>query len=137
VRAVEDVVAVADLVKASDEDLHLLYPDVAVDRSVERLLGLGPSALVVTRGRQGATWYRPGGRVDVAAVEAEVADTIGAGDTFGAAVIDALIDLDALGGRLTGIEHDEIEYALRHAATAAALTVSRPGAEPPYRHELL
>ena len=137
VRAVEDVVALADLVKASDEDLQTLYPDASVDQSVERLLGLGPSAFVVTRGRQGATWYRPGGRVDVAAVEAEVADTIGAGDTFAAGILDALTDLDALGGRLTGLEHDGIEFVLRHAASAAAITVSRPGADPPYRHELL
>jgi fructokinase len=136
VRAVEDVVARADLVKASDEDIHTLYPGEPIDHVVERLLGLGPSAVVVTRGRIGATWYG-GGRVDVPATEAVVADTIGAGDTFGAAVLDALTDLDALGGRLTGLEHDEIEYVLRHAATAAAITVSRPGADPPYRHELL
>ena len=71
------------------------------------------------------------------AVEAEVADTIGAGDTFGAAVLDALWDLDALGGRLTGLGRDEIEFVLRHAAAAAAITVSRPGADPPYRHEML
>lgn len=137
VRAVEDVVALADLVKASDEDLHTLYPGEAVDHAVERLRSLGPTVVVVTRGRQGATWYGEAGRVDVPAAEAEVADTIGAGDTFGAAILDALGDIDALGGRLTGLEHDEIEFVMRHAATAAAITVSRPGADPPYRHELL
>lgn len=137
VRAVEDVVALADLVKASDEDLGLLYPGQPVDDVVERLCGLGPGVVVVTRGRQGATWYGAGGRVDVPAVEAEVADTIGAGDTFAAAVVDGLGDLNALGGRLTGLEQDEVEFVLRHAATAAAITVSRPGADPPYRHELL
>jgi fructokinase len=137
VRAVEDVTALADLVKASDEDLHTLYPGEAVDHAVERLRALGPTVVVVTRGRQGATWYGEAGRVDVPAAEAEVADTIGAGDTFGAAILDALGDIDALGGRLTGLEHDEIEFVMRHAATAAAITVSRPGADPPYRHELL
>jgi fructokinase len=137
VRVVEDVAALADLVKASDEDLDTLYPGEPVEQVVERLLGLGPSAVVVTRGRHGAAWYGPGGRVDVHAVEIDVADTIGAGDTFGAAILDALWDLDALGGRLTGLAHDEIEYVLRHAATAASITVSRPGADPPYRHELL
>jgi fructokinase len=137
VRAVEDVAALADLVKASDEDLDVLYPGEPVEQVVERFLGLGPSAVVVTRGRHGATWYGVGGRVDVHAADTDVADTIGAGDTFGAAVLDALWDLDALGGRLTGVAQDEIEYVLRHAATAAAITVSRPGADPPYRHELL
>ncbi|HET8663014.1 MAG TPA: carbohydrate kinase [Nocardioides sp.] len=137
VRAVEDVVALADLVKASDEDLHTLYPGEPVDTAVERLRGLGPDVVVVTRGTHGATWYGAGGRVDVPAAETDVADTIGAGDTFGAAILDGLGDIDALGGRLTGLEQDEVEFVLRHAATAAAITVSRPGADPPYRHELL
>jgi fructokinase len=137
VRAVEDVVALADLVKASDEDLASLYPDLPVEQAVHRLLDLGPSVVVVTRGRAGSTWHGAGGRVDVAAAEARVADTIGAGDTFGAAVLDALWDLDALGGRLTVLASDQIEAVLRHAARAAAITVSRPGADPPYRHELL
>ena len=137
VRAVEDVAALADLVKASDEDLATLYPDQPVERAVERLLGLGPAAVVVTRGRSGAAWYADGHRVEAPAVEVEVVDTIGAGDTFGAGVIDALWNVDALGGRLTGLTHQEIEAVLRHAARAAAVTVSRPGADPPYRHEML
>jgi fructokinase len=137
VRAVEAVAAVADLVKASDEDLDLLYPGEPVEQVVERLLGLGPAAVVVTRGRRGAVWFGGGLRVEVPVVEAEVVDTIGAGDTFGAAAIDALWDLDRLGGRLTGLDAGDVEYVLRQAARAAAITVSRPGADPPYRHELL
>jgi fructokinase len=137
VRAVEDVAALADLVKASDEDLDVLYPGQPVEQAVERLLGLGPEAVVVTRGRTGATWYGPGGRADVPAAGTDVADTIGAGDTFGAGLIDALWELGALGGRITGLERGEIEGVLRHAARVAAVTVSRPGADPPYRHELL
>jgi fructokinase len=136
VRAVEEVSGLADLVKASDEDLHALYSGDTLEQAVERLLGLGPAAVVVTRGARGASWYGALGRVDVPAAEAEVADTIGAGDTFGAGVLDALWDLDALGGRLTGLARDDIEAVLRHAARAAAVTVSRPGADPPYRHEL-
>src|SRR3954449_11377620 len=102
VRAVEEVVALADLLKASDEDLAVLYPDATVEESVVRLLGLGPSAVVVTRGRDGATWFHAGERVDVPSADVEVADTIGAGDTFGAAMLDALTELGALGGRLAG-----------------------------------
>jgi fructokinase len=137
VRAVEEVAALADLVKASDEDLATLYPDQPVERAAQHLLGLGPGAVVVTRGRSGASWYSDGHRVEVPAMDVEVVDTIGAGDTFGAAVIDALWNIDALGGRLTGLEQPEIEPVLRHAARAAAVTVSRPGADPPYRHEML
>jgi fructokinase len=136
VEAVEQVVALADLVKASDEDLEVLYPGVRVEQAVERLLGLGPAAVVVTRGLHGATWYAEGARVDVPAFEVEVADTIGAGDTFAAAMIDALWDLDALGGRLPGLPPEAVDTVLRHSARAAAVAVSRPGAEPPYRHEL-
>jgi fructokinase len=136
VRAVEAVAALADLVKASDEDLEALYPGEPADQAVDRLLGLGPSAFILTRGRRGATWYGVGGRIDMHAAEAEVADTIGAGDTFAAATLDALWELGALGGRLTGLAPDAIGSVLRHAARAAAVTVSRPGADPPYRHEL-
>jgi fructokinase len=137
VRAVEDVAALADVVKASDEDLELLWPGERTEQVVERLLGAGPSAVVVTRGSRGASWYGEGGRVDVSAVDVAVADTIGAGDTFGAAILDALWAAEALGGRVTGLATDEIESVLRHAARAAAVTVSRPGCDPPYRHELL
>ena len=137
VQAVEDVAALADLVKASDEDLEALYPGDTLERAVDRLLELGPAAVVVTRGRHGATWFGRDGRVAAPAVEIEVADTIGAGDTFGAAMLDALWELDALGGRLVGLEPDEIAGVLRRAARAAAVTVSRPGADPPYHYELL
>jgi fructokinase len=137
VRAVEEVAGLADLVKASDEDLAALYPGSPAEQAAHHLLDLGPSAVVVTRGRRGATWYAAPGRVDAPAADVEVADTIGAGDTFGAAVLDALWALDALGGRLPGLETADVGYVLRQAARAAAVTVSRPGADPPYRHELL
>ena len=137
VRAVEEVVAIADLVKASDEDLEALYPDHTVEQSVARLLGQGPSAVVVTRGRDGSTWFHAAGRVDAPSTDVEVADTIGAGDTFGAAMLDALAELDAFGGRLPPLDASDIETVLRRAARAAAVTVSRPGADPPYRHEVL
>jgi fructokinase len=137
VRAVERMASLADLVKASDEDLEALYPGDTIEQSVEWLLGLGPTAVVVTRGREGATWFGVDDRVDAPAVEGKVADTIGAGDTFGAAVIDGLWDLGAIGGRLPVLDWPEVESLLRHAARAAAVTVSRPGADPPYRHELL
>jgi fructokinase len=137
VQAVEDVAALADLVKASDEDLEVVYPGDTIERAVDRLLGLGPAAVVVTRGRHGATWFGPDARVAAPAFDIVVADTIGAGGTVGAAMLDALCELDVLGGRLTGLDPVDIETVLRRAARAAAVTVSRPGADPPYRHELL
>jgi fructokinase len=127
-------------VKASDEDLEALYPDRTHAESAAALLALGPAAVVVTRGAEGALWLDRQGSVEVEPRPVEVADTIGAGDTFGAALIDALWERGRLGaeGRaaLTALPRDEVSEVLDHAARAAAITVSRPGADPPYRHEL-
>ncbi|MSZ76725.1 MAG: carbohydrate kinase [Actinobacteria bacterium] len=135
VAAVERLVALTDLVKASDEDLAVLYPGLSVDDAVARLRGLGPQAVVVTRGAAGATWS---GSVEVAVepTSVTVADTIGAGDTFGAATLDALWSLGALGGRLPDLAADQILEVLAYANRAAAVTVSRPGADPPWKTEL-
>jgi fructokinase len=140
VERVERVVAVADLVKASDEDLETLYPHRSYADSAAALLGLGPAAVVVTRGAEGALWVDRGAPVEIAAPPVQVADTIGAGDTFGAALLDALWERGRLGadgrGALGDLPRAEVSEVLEHAARAAAVTVSRPGADPPYRHEL-
>lgn len=136
VTAVEATIALSDVVKASDEDLAALWPDLDPGPAATRLLDLGPAAVVMTRGGQGAVWFGRGLRVEVPSFRVEVADTIAAGDTFGAAVIDALWERDALGGRLPDLGSGDIEAVLGHAARAAAVTVGRPGADPPYRHEL-
>lgn len=132
VALVERAAAVADLVKASDEDLDILYPGLGTDAAAAHLLTLGPTAVVVTRGGDGATWVGRDHTVEVASQPVAVADTIGAGDTFGAAVIDAVWDR----GPLADLSTDEIAAVLAYAARAAAITVSRPGADPPYRSEL-
>ena len=124
VARVEAVVRRAGLVKASDEDLAAVYPDLAVDEAAAHLRGLGADVVVVTRGDAGATWFGDGGSLDAAAVPATVADTIGAGDTFSAALIDAW--WSGLGPAAS----------LEHAGRAAAVTVSRPGADPPWRADL-
>ena len=130
VRAVEGVVALADLVKASDEDLEALYPGTRIEQSVRYLLELGPSAVVVTRGRDGATWFHGDSRVDAPAADVKVADTIGAGDTFGAAMLDALWDLGALGGRLATLDVSAIEGVLRRAARGCGRDRLPPGRRP-------
>jgi len=129
VAKVERMVAVTDLVKASDEDLESLYPDHSLAEAAAHLRALGPTAVVVTRGGDGATWFGDT-IVEVASQPVEVADTIGAGDTFGAAMIDAVWD------RGLDLTPDEIAEVLAHAARAAAVTVSRPGANPPYVSEV-
>lgn len=140
VAAVERMVALSDIVKASDEDLAVLYPDREFGEVVASLRALGPKAVVVTRGPDGAVWFSQRGALEVASVRVPVADTIGAGDTFGAALIDALWTHDLLGasrrGALGQIGPNLVRDVLGHAARAAAVTVSRPGADPPYRSEL-
>lgn len=140
VAAVERVVAVSDIVKASDEDLAALWPGQRTADVADRLRSLGARAVVVTRGADGAVWFGARGAVEVRSVPVTVVDTIGAGDTFGAALIDALWSQDLLGatrrGALGQIGPDVARAVLGRAARAAAVTVSRPGADPPYASEL-
>ncbi|WP_234322546.1 carbohydrate kinase family protein [Streptomyces sp. NRRL S-350] len=125
VRRVERCVALSDLVKASDEDLAWLYPGERPEAVAERWLTLGPSVVAVTLGADGAfARTAEGGRVAAAAVPVRVADTVGAGDSFMAALLHARASGADLPACLTG------------AVTAAALTVSRPGANPPSAAEL-
>ncbi len=124
VARVELVVERSRLVKASDEDLAVLYPDLDLAGAVAHLLSLGPASVVVTRGQDGSSWFDADGEVSAPVQAIEVVDTIGAGDTFSAGIIDAL--WDDLGPAAT----------LAHAARAAAITVSRPGADPPTKTDL-
>ncbi|MFG3054121.1 carbohydrate kinase [Kitasatospora sp. NPDC048239] len=125
VRRVERCVALSDLVKASDEDLAWLYPGQDPESVARRWLDLGPATVAVTRGAQGAfALTSDGRRAEVAAVPVPVADTVGAGDSFMAALLHA---------RHAGADLDR---SLATAAAAAALTVSRAGANPPDTAEL-
>lgn len=140
VAAVERCVAQADLVKASDEDLGWLYPGEPVRTVAKRWLGLGPAAVFVTLGGEGATAFTATREVHGAPVRTEVADTVGAGDSFMSAALDSLAGLGLLGAdarpALAALHDVTLAAVLRHAATAAALTVSRPGANPPDTAEL-
>ncbi len=139
VARVEEMVARADLVKASDEDLAALWPGVEERDVIGHLLALGASNVVVTRGAEGSEWSWGRGSVDRVsggAPTVAVVDTIGAGDTFGAGLLDAV--WDHLGeGRLGDLDADTAVAALAHAAACAAISVSRVGADPPWRAELL
>ncbi|WP_182377593.1 PfkB family carbohydrate kinase [Nocardioides sp. WS12] len=134
--------ALAHLVKASDEDLLALWPDQDPGESAALLLELGAAAVVVTHGDGGASWHSRCGcdwcTGGIHAQTVEVVDTIGAGDTFGAALIDHLWSLLGVGGadRIAALEAEEWIAALEYAAKAAAITVGRVGADPPTRAEL-
>lgn len=134
---VHRMVALADLVKASDEDLAALHPDLPLADAAGLLLELGPAAVVVTQGGAGASWFGRHGTVHVAAAPVDVVDTVGAGDTFGAGLLVALGERGLLvGDGLAGLDPDGWREVLEFAGSAARVTVSRPGADPPRRSDL-
>lgn len=137
---IEANIALSDVVKASDEDVTWLYGTDDVEDVVSSWRDLGPALTVLTRGAEGAVAFSSTGRVQVAPVVVEAVDTVGAGDTFSAGILDALADKDLLGaGRreaLTYMPNDDIAAVLRRASRLAAVTVSRAGANPPWSHEL-
>lgn len=141
-QSIERVVAEADVVKVSDEDLLWLSPDSTPDAMAKRwLMEFGSAMVVVTRGGAGATAFMSDGRsVDVVAPQVTVADTVGAGDSFMAGLIDGLWEADLLGAdkreELRAIDGPWLTYVLERSAYIAAITVSRPGADPPRRSEL-
>jgi fructokinase len=131
VKQVERWVSISSAVKVSDEDIRWLYPSVEIDQIVNNWLVKGPSLIVVTYGDKGLAGYRVGEKVSVDAVKVVVADTVGAGDTVGAILVEAILK-DGLSS-LSGVR---LEMLLKRAAKAAAITVSRSGANPPTLKEI-
>jgi fructokinase len=128
---VERWLAISSAVKVSEDDLKWLYPSLDVEQVVNNWLTKGPSLIVVTYGDKGLTGYRKGEVVSVEAVQVKVVDTVGAGDTVGAILVEAIVK-DGLDS-LTDVR---LETMLKRAAQAAAITVSRVGANPPTFQEL-
>ena len=129
--AVERWVAISFVVKVSDDDIAWLYPGQQYADVAKRWINDGAALVVVTRGADGLVGFTAEGSVDVSGVKVDVADTVGAGDTVGAIVVEAMIEKGIL--NLTG---DILKAVLNRAAIAAGITCSRKGAQPPYKHEL-
>ncbi|MEU9854707.1 carbohydrate kinase [Streptomyces sp. NPDC047974] len=134
VARVERCVALADVVKASDEDLAWLHPGERPETVAARWLELGPSVVLVTRGGDGAVAVTREHTVAAAAPPVSVVDTVGAGDSFMSAVLDALAGRDR--AALAALGPGDLAGLLARAGAAAAVTVSRAGAQPPDRTEL-
>lgn len=129
--------AAADIVKLSDEDLHWLMGDGDAPDLARDLIARGAKLVCITQGAKGATGYTAAHEVFVPAVPVAVADTVGAGDTFNAGVLASLHRAGALTkARIAALDRDEIAQALGLGVRAAAITVSRAGANPPWDHEL-
>jgi fructokinase len=128
---VERWVSISDAVKVSDEDLNWLYPSISVEEISGKWLSMGPKLVVVTLGDKGLIGFRKNEKVYVSAEKVRVADTVGAGDTVGAVLVEAILknSLDNLSG-------SNLELFLARAAKAASITVSRFGAIPPTSDEI-
>jgi fructokinase len=137
---VESLVSLSHVVKASAEDVQWLYPAVRHSEVARHWLRLGPAIVIITGGATGSWAVARAGAIRVPAVPTPVVDTLGAGDSFTAAVLAGLARRDLLGGhrtdQLRGLAADDLTGLLADASRAAAVTCSRAGADPPYLDEL-
>jgi fructokinase len=131
VALVEKWVAISSVIKVSDYDLVWLYPGQQLADIASRWVRDGVALVVVTHGARGLVGYTAESATKVDGVKIDVADTVGAGDTVGAIIVEAMVEK----GIMTLIG-EELESTLRRAAIAAGITCSRKGAQPPYKHEL-
>ena len=131
VKQVERWVSISNAVKVSDDDIYWLYPGEDLDKVTKRWLGKGPELIVVTFGDKGLAGYRENSKISVDAKKVVVADTVGAGDTVGAILVEAIIE-----DGLDKLTNERLTLMLDRAARAAAITVSRSGALPPGRDEI-
>jgi fructokinase len=134
---IERMIARADMVKLSDEDLHWLEGPGDLTALARGILQKGPKVVFITEGANGARAVTATQDIFVAAQKVTVVDTVGAGDTFNAGVLAALHQAGALTkagvGQLTDAS---LQAALSLGSRAAAVTVARAGANPPWAHEL-
>jgi fructokinase len=129
----ERVMRRADVVKASTEDLAFLHPGADAPEAAAWIASLGPRAVLVTDGGRPVRVLVDGTLHSVAVPPVEVVDTVGAGDTFGGATLACLVHD---GVRRRTLDADPLLRATRFGVRAAAITCTRPGADPPTLHEL-
>ena len=128
---VEKWASIASVIKLSDEDLAWLYPGQEEQQIAHHFLHSAAELVVVTKGAEGMTAYTEGAEISVPGVKVQVVDTVGAGDTVGAILAEAIVKYG-----LENLVGDTLKKVLNRAAKAAAITCSRPGANPPNQKEL-
>ncbi|AZN70755.1 carbohydrate kinase [Georhizobium profundi] len=130
------MIAMSDIVKLSDEDLAWFGFDTP-EAAAAQWLKIGPSLVVVTKGAEGAVGLSIRHRVSMPGNPVDVADTVGAGDTFNAGILASLKRSSLLTkSSIAELGEQAIADALALGAKAASVTVSRPGANPPWAHEI-
>lgn len=129
--------AISDIVKFSDEDLGWFEPSGSLEQRARAWLDHGAKLVLVTRGGDGAMAVTHNETVNVPAQKVTVVDTVGAGDTFNAGVLASLSEQGLLSkSAIANMTSEQIKAALSLGVQAAAFTVSRAGANPPWREEL-
>ncbi len=140
---IEEAIKLASIIKLSDEDLQLIYPEVDVHAKAEELAVNQKKHIILTLGRDGAIWYGPDGTSTAQPIiDLPLVDTVGAGDTFSGTILSYLHDRHFFGKpgqapHLGEIDPKTRAEALQWASAAAAINCSRPGCDPPSREELL
>lgn len=138
-KRLESLFCVCDIIKISDEDLSWIYPETPLLKdAANKLLKLGASLIVLTKGEQGsAAFYGDGKSIDIAIEKVIVADTVGAGDSFNGGLLAKLSKMGLLSkSALENLNEQSLRQALNYASKVAAITVSRSGANPPWTREL-
>jgi len=130
--AVEKWVSISSVVKVSDDDIAWLYPTDSLDAVAHRWIEAGVSCVVITRGANGLIGFTSSGMEEVDGARVDVVDTVGAGDTVGAIVVEGIIKHS-----VHGLQGQVLNALLHKAAIAAGITCSRAGAQPPRAHELV
>lgn len=128
---IEPWLEISSVVKLSEDDMSWLYPDESFEEVAARWIALGVPLIIITHGAKGITAITPRESVHVSSRKVNVVDTIGAGDTVGAVVSQAVL---ATG--IVNLHGDQLAEMLRCASVAAAITCSRAGAQPPTASEL-
>ncbi|PWE55955.1 carbohydrate kinase [Metarhizobium album] len=129
--------AMSDIIKFSDEDLDWFGLEGDHDALATHWLKQGAKLVVLTRGAEGATGYTASFKVSVPSERVTVVDTVGAGDTFDAGILASLKMQDLLTkAKVAALSEDAVRQALALGAKAAAVTVSRAGANPPFAREI-
>ena len=139
--SLERFIALADVVKVSDEDIEWLTGGASIDEVVDRWLGMGPSLVVVTRGKHGSLAVTSSGlRFTKTPSDVKVVDTVGAGDSFMGGMIDAMWGMGLRGAvareALRSLSEEQVRAIIDRASAVSDVTVSRKGANPPWAHEL-
>lgn len=129
--AVAKWAAISSVIKVSDDDLAWLFPGASVLDIAEGWINDGAALVVVTRGANGLLGVTKEGVTEVPGVKVDVVDTVGAGDTVGAIIVEAIVERG-----LAALHSEVLTEVLHRAAKAAAITCSRAGANPPTKAEI-